>query len=308
MPDRALIGNTKYEYFGASIDLIESSRGCVGNCHFCCVTTHCGGVWRKKSPERVVREIQECNQSVKWIGYQDSEFTINMNRCREISDLVIEHGLDHFWYSAQARADDIMRDLKTFDRMVESGFKMLFIGIESAYQASLDRIGKNIKIETIKNCIKECHDRGVTIFGAIIIGNLGETYDQVLKTIEYATQLNIDIMQFTALTPIPGTRLWDEAEEKGWIEDRDWSHFDFVHPVMRTPDLTRKQLNELVHKAYKDFYIGNGYGDFFWNRMPRFVTNQNHWWFFKMLPGFMKNITTIQQFLSDIASQEIVSR
>lgn len=125
MPDRELCAGARYEYFGCSVDSLESSRGCVNHCHFCCVTAHCGRKWRRKSPERVVREIEQCSRRVKWITYQDSELTIDMKRIRAISDLVIERGLDKQWYSAQARADDIVKDVGTVDRMVESGFRML---------------------------------------------------------------------------------------------------------------------------------------------------------------------------------------
>ncbi|MBN2154213.1 MAG: radical SAM protein [Candidatus Lokiarchaeota archaeon] len=301
MPDRTLIGNTKYEYFGASIDALESSRGCVGQCNFCCVKEHTP-TWRRKSPMRVINEIQELSRKTKWIGYQDSEFTINMNRVREICDLVIEYGLDKQWYSAQVRADDLIRDKKTFGRMVDSGFKMLFIGIETAHQRSLDRIGKKISVDTIKQAVKMCHDYGVAVLGAIIIGNLGETYKDVLRTIEYAKELEIDIAQFTALTPLPKTGLWDEANRRAWIEDYDWTHYDFTRVVMRTPDLTRLQVAELVRKAYHSFYVGSYWGSYFFDKLPRYVTNRRNWWFFKMLGGFMKNIKPIQKLIMDLST------
>ncbi|MBD3186735.1 radical SAM protein [Candidatus Bathyarchaeota archaeon] len=301
MPDRDLIGNTKYEYFGASLDALESSRGCIGNCHFCCVQVHCGGIWRKKSPERVVREIAECSRKTKWISYQDSELTINMKRVKQICDLVIEHGYDNQWYGCQARADDLVREPKIVERMVESGFKFFFIGIESKHQKSLDVIGKRVTTDVIREAVEMCHDLGAAVYGAIIIGNIGETYEEVLETIDYAIELNLDIAQFTSLTPYPGTKIWDDAVKNGWIEDADWTHYDFTRTVMRTPDLTRKQVAELVHHAYKKFYIGDLWGEYFWKRAPRFFFNRQNWWFFKMLPGFMKNIDKIERLVSDLS-------
>ncbi len=302
MPDRGLIGDTRYEYFGCSVDSLESSRGCVNNCMFCCVAVHCGRKWRRKSPERVVREIAQCSRASRWITFQDSEYTIDMKRVRQISDLVIEHGLDNQWYSAQGRVDDIVKDVETVDHMVDSGFRMLFIGIESAFQSSLDRIGKNLKHEKIKEAVKILHDRGVTIYGAIIIGNIGETYEMVKKTAQYATDLELDIVQFTALTPYPGTRLWDEAKEKGWIEDSDWTHYDFVRPVMRTDLLTRLQIAELVKNAYREFYLPDVWGGYFWKRAPRFFSQKNFHWFFKMLPDFLRNIPGMYQLVKDIST------
>jgi radical SAM superfamily enzyme YgiQ (UPF0313 family) len=186
--------------------------------------------------------------------------------------------------------------------MVDAGFKMLFIGIESAHQRSLDRMGKKLGIDTVKQAIDMCHDYGVSVLGAIIIGNLGETYQDVLKTIEYAKELNVDIGQFTALTPLPKTKLWDEANKNGWIEDRDWTHYDFSRVVMRTPDLTRVQIAELVRKAYHDFYLSPYWGAFFFSKAKRYFGNRRNWWFFKMFAGFMKNIQPIKQFVIDLSS------
>ncbi|NMC03915.1 MAG: radical SAM protein [Candidatus Lokiarchaeota archaeon] len=307
MPDRSLIGNTKYEYFGATIDALETSRGCVGQCNFCCVKEHTPN-WRKKTPARVIDEIAALSRKTKWIAYQDSEFTINMNRVREICDLVIEHGFDNQWHSAQVRADDLLRDKKTFGRMVDAGFKMLFIGIESAHQRSLDRIGKKLSVDTVKQAIKMCHDYGVAVLGAIIIGNLGETYQDVLETIDYAKELDIDIGQFTALTPLPKTGLHAEAMARGWIEDHDWTHYDFTRVVMRTPDLTRSQIAQLVQKAYKDFYIGPYWGSYFFSKAKRYFSNRRNWWFFKMMPGFMKNIKPIQKLVTDLSAPIKIER
>jgi len=308
MPDRELIGNAKYEYFGASIDSLESSRGCVGRCDFCCVKEHTPN-WRKKTPARVIAEIEQLYASkTKWISFQDSEFTINMNRTDEICKLIVDHGFENRWYSAQVRADDLMRSKKVFGHMVDAGFKMLFIGIESVHQRTLDRIGKKISVDTIRQAIKMCHDYGVTIFGAIIIGNIGETYNDVLATIKYANELDLDITQFTSLTPLPKTKLWEEANQKGWIIDHDWTHYDFTRVVMRTPDLTQLQIAELVRKAYNDFYIGPYWGSYFFKKAKRFMTNRRNWWFFKMLPGFMKNIGPIQKLINDISSPPVVDQ
>lgn len=300
MPDRTLIGNAKYAYFGASIDSLESSRGCVGQCNFCCVKEHTPN-WRKKSPERVLAEIDQIYPSkTKWITFQDSEFTINMDRVDKICSLIQERGYENRWYSAQVRGDDLMRNKKVFGHMVDAGFKMLFIGIESVHQRSLDRIGKKISVDTIRQAIKMCHDYGVTVFGAMIIGNLGENVHDVIETIRYADELDIDIAQFTSLTPLPKTGLYDEAKRSGWIEDYDWTNYDFTRVVMHTPDLSVKQLAKLVNGAYKNFYIGPYLGYYFFHRLPRFLGNRRNWWFFKMLPGFMRNIDPITRLIADL--------
>ncbi len=300
-PDRSLIGNTKYEYFGASIDVLESSRGCVGKCDFCCVKEHTPN-WRKKSPQRVLAEIQQLSKKSKWISFQDSEFTINMDRVRDICDLIIDHGLEKRWYSAQVRADDLVRHKKVFGRMVDAGFKMLFIGVETVHQRSLDRIGKRMSVDTVRQAVKMCHDYGIAVFGAVLIGYLGETWRDVLETIKYSKELDLDIAQFTSLTPLPKTKLWEEANKNGWIEDYDWTHYDFQRVPMRTPDLTRKQIEMLVHRAFSEFYIGPYWGSYFFSKARRYAGNSRYWWFAKMAMGFMKNIGPVKSLVTNLGA------
>lgn len=300
-PDRAITRKNKYRYFGASIDSLESARGCYGKCNFCCVRSHWGGRWRAKSPERVIKEIATMNQRRRWFTFQDSEFTMNMPRVDKIFEYVREYGYDRRWYSAQGRLDDIVRHPDVVARMADGGFKMLFVGIESIYQKSLDIIGKRMTLKQIKEGVKLLHDHGITIFGAIIIGNLGETYEMVEKTIHFARELNVDICQFTALTPLPSTPLYARAERNGWIEDYDWTHYDFCDPVMHTPDLSVREIRELVIKAYNDFYLSQ---DYLIRKGKQFIPNRKFHWFFKMLPGFLAQTKSIIQFLHSIQERQ----
>jgi radical SAM superfamily enzyme YgiQ (UPF0313 family) len=294
-PARHLVKKNKYRYFGASIDAMETARGCPHNCNFCCVKPHWDYCWRSKSPERVLLEIASMRKDVRWHGFQDSEFTANMKRVEKIFDLIEEYGYSNKrWYSAQGRVDDVFRHPKIFEKMADRGFKFFFIGIESIFQKSLDAIGKHIKISQIKKAVKILHDNGIAIFGSIIIGNVNETWDEVLKTAEFARQLNIDIMQFTPLTPLPATPLLKEARERGWLEDEDYSHWNLIDPIMRTDNLTREQIKDAVALAYSRFYLG-GRKQNRQSYLPRksfdYFGNRKFWWFFhpKMGPRFILN-------------------
>jgi len=248
-----------------------------------------------KSPERVLKEISTMKRDVRWTAFQDSEFTANMGRIGKIFDLIHEYGYDgsrNPWYSAQGRVDDIVRRPDILKKMADSGFKMLFIGIESIYQKSLDRIGKRIKLSQIKKAVEMLHDYGISIFGSIIIGNIDETWDEVMQTAEFAYRLGIDIMQFTPLTPLPATKLYYEAHEKGWIKDYNYEHWNLCDPIMETPNLSTEQIRDAVAMAYSRFYLG-GRKKKIQQYIPRkafeFFGNKKFWWFFnlKMFPGFM---------------------
>jgi len=299
-PRRNLVRNNYYSYFGASVDVLESARGCVHDCHFCCVIQFNNRRWRKKSPERVIEELQQMNQRRTWHIFQDSEFTLNMKRVGVICDQIIQHGLENKWYSAQGRVDDVVNHPDIVDKMQEAGFKMLFIGIESIFQKSLDKIGKKITIEQIKEAVKMLHDRGITIFGSIIIGNIGENREDALKTINFARDLDIDLMQFTPLTPYPKTRLFEEATKEGWIKEPNYDKWNLVEPIMATPELSIKEIHDLVIQAYRSFYI-DGFRTNFLMRGGMRMSQDQFLWFWRMVPDFLTtSIPAIFKFIGDL--------
>jgi radical SAM superfamily enzyme YgiQ (UPF0313 family) len=298
IPRRDLVKKYDYHYFWASIDALESSRGCPHHCFFCCEAAHWGQgrpVWRYKSPERVIEEFHHMDSSKQWFIFNDSESTLNMHRIEKLCHLIKEYGYQRKWKSCQGRVDDIVKYPRIIGKMASAGWKMMFLGIESIHQKSLDTIGKKITIDQIKTAVKMLHDLGITIFGSIIIGNLGETKEDVKATIKFAEDLDIDIMQFTPLTPYPSTELYQQALQNGWISDEDFEDFsrwNLVRPIMRTPDLSTQEIYQLVQDAYRDFYFKwkeNFHRSFLVRALFRFARNPRFWWFFKMTRKFMIN-------------------
>lgn len=311
-PRRDLVKKYDYHYFWASIDALESARGCPHRCHFCCIASHWGQGWRYKSPKRVIEEFHHMDKSKQWFIFNDSESTLNMRRIEKICHLIKEHGYHRKWKSCQGRVDDVVKHPRILGKMASAGWKMMFIGIESIHQKSLDTIGKRISIEQTRKAVKMLHDYGITIFGSIIIGNIGETAEDVKATIKFAEDLDIDIMQFCPLTPYPMTRLYDQAKQEGWITDEDYTNWNLVKPIMRTPDLTTQEIYELVKWAYRDFYFKlrqKHLRSFLPRSFWRFIKNPRFWWFFRMTRKFILNgLKTAPVFIADLKSDVYLAR
>ncbi|NVM03239.1 MAG: radical SAM protein [Candidatus Helarchaeota archaeon] len=307
-PRRDLVEKYHYHYFWATIETLESSRGCPHQCHFCCISHHWGRGWRSKSPERIIEEFHHMDRKKNWFVFNDSESTLNMKRIEKICDLTMEYGYHRKWKSCQGRVDDIVKNPHIIDKMADAGWRMMFIGIESIHQKSLDTIGKRISINQIRKAVKMLHDRGITIFGSIIIGNIGETKADVMKTIHFAEDLSIDIMQFTPLTPYPKTDLYKQAKQNGWIIDEDFTNWNLVNPIMRTPDLSTEEIFELVKYAYRNFYFRlreKMHKSFFIRSGIRFLLNPRFWWFWKMARKFIVGgIKVAPDFMADLKSKE----
>ncbi len=194
----------------------------------------------------------------KLVFFVDDNFTLNKKRVLRICELIQKTHLNkHLVFVCQSRVDDIANNPDMVEQMHKSGFICFFLGIESLKQMALNRMKKGYAVDDVKKCIEICHDNGIMVFGSFIIGNIGETREDTLKTFELVKQLKIDFIMTMPLTPFPGTKLDEEAIRKGWREkDLKWGETKSgdSKPLMRTPDLTREEIQELLSQSYRSFY------------------------------------------------------
>jgi len=90
--------------------------------------------------------------------------------------------------------------------------------------------------------------------GSFILGNVHDTRETIVKTIEYAKKLNIDVAQFSALTPFPGTKFFQKMLKENRILTWDWKLFDGAHSVILGDYLKPRDIQKMIISAYIDFY------------------------------------------------------
>ncbi|HDI46267.1 MAG TPA: radical SAM protein, partial [Candidatus Methanomethylia archaeon] len=255
-PARHLLPMDKYTVLGQQtvIGHVMSSRGCPFRCIFCSSSRIFGRVWRGRSPKNVVDEIEElCDKwKAKHIEFADDTFTLNMKRAEEISKEIIRRGLDIFW-ACGARVDTLRRELVQW--MKKAGCHVIYIGVESGSQRILNLLKKGIRLEQVIKAVKWLKEAGMEITASYVIGTPGETKEEVERTIKFAVKLDTDFAQFTAMTPYPGTEVYEYAKREGLLLTNDWSKFTTIKPVMRTKELSAEEIEKLVSRAYRKFYL-----------------------------------------------------
>lgn len=253
-----LINPQPYHYLWLPAWVIETSRGCSFQCDFCCVNQFYNWTYRTKTPERVIQELYQVPSDVKLIFFADDNFTLNKKRVFRICELIKKTRLNKkFLFVCQARVADLADHPDMAREMHESGFVCVFLGVESLKQMALDRMNKGYSLEKIISCVDNCHKNGILVFGSFIIGNIGETEKDTRKTFKMMKLLDFDFIMTMPITPFPGTNLTKEAMEKGWMEkDFTWADRKIGEsiPIMKTPDLTRKKIQELLSESYRSFY------------------------------------------------------
>lgn len=225
-PARELLPMDKYRkliFQKKPITTLVTSRGCPFNCYFCSSSQFFGLKWRTRSPENILSEIEYLIKRYDYhrFAFMDDNFTLNPQRVIQISKEIINRKLNIKWW-AFSRVDELLKNEKMINLMAKSGCRMLFLGIESVSKKILDSYNKKINANDSLKAVKLLKRYGISTWGSFIIGGLEETKEMILNTIKFSKLLNPETVQFSILTPFPGTRLYQDAINAGIIIRKAW--------------------------------------------------------------------------------------
>ena len=116
-------------------------------------------------------------------------------------------------------------------------------------------------VKTIAALKDDCRELGITIHGTFILGLPGETQETIKETIEFAKEVNPHTLQVSLAAPYPGTFLYKQALENGWLDD---ANGDLVNEDGRQiaplnyPGLSHTEIFDSVDAFYRSFYFRPG--------------------------------------------------
>lgn len=231
-------------------NFIQTGRGCPVNCNFCSVTAFNGAGMRYRAIEDLTREIELRRPISKYFLFADDNLVANGERAKKFFAAITP--LDIRWGSQVTIKLGMEEAL--LKPAIKSGCRAVFIGFESIDQHSLDFSEKKFKVQKYETAIKRLHDHGVFIIGSFIFGFDTDTPDVIKRTLEFCLRNNLEMCQFSILTPFPDTRLYARFLEEGRITSFDWSKYDAFHVVYKPALMKEEQLQEAVNNAYKEYY------------------------------------------------------
>lgn len=250
-------------YFFAAADypmvMIITGRGCPFRCFFCLYPqSFHSRRYRKRSPENVVDELEYIVKElpdVREVGIEDDTFAADPQRVRAICQLIIKKKIKIKWY-CNVRSD---LGLETMKLMKKAGCRLVTVGFESANQKILDNIHKGIKVEQIREFVKDAKRAGVLVHGCFMAGNPGETKETLEEMLKFAKELNTDTMQFYPLIVYPGTEAYQWARDHGYLSTTDfgnWATPEGGHScLLNFPDLSSKEIVDFCQRATKEYYL-----------------------------------------------------
>ena len=229
---------------------IMTSWGCPFACNFCSVTAMFGRKYRFRSAESVIAEIKDKRPAR--IFFYDDNMAADKKRLKRLLQMMIDEDLVIPW-SAQVRID-VARDRELLELMRRSGCGLVYLGLESVSQDTLDSYDKSQTVDDIVEGIRILHEYGIRSHGMFVLGADTDSVQTVRDTVDFAIKNRIDTVMLNILTPLPGTPQFEELNAAGRIFEKRWHLYDAHHVVFEPKLMTPYELQIEDIRGYMRFY------------------------------------------------------
>jgi radical SAM superfamily enzyme YgiQ (UPF0313 family) len=243
VPDRSIFDKYQYEYVSA-----QTTRGCPMDCSFCSVTAFNGRLFRMRDVRQVVEEIAAVRErDIIFVDDDLNGFSPQARRrCLELFQAMAAAGLDKQWITQVTinfGDDDELPELAR-----QAGCAGVFIGLESTDTKSLAVIRKDGRsqrrgVDYYHENVARIRRHGIGVVGSFILGIDTQNMETIVADIlAFAAASDLDGLNPTILTPLPGTRDYAQFDALGRILFKnypaDWEKYTLAFPVISMPNVT----------------------------------------------------------------------
>ncbi len=230
---RNILKRDLYNYRGIQmVDLVHASRGCRFHCYPCAVAYLGGKQFRPRPIEKAIEEMAGIDNNRLFIVdnslAQDTQWELDL--FREMIPLKKK------WCSHPIEDKPEVLDLAAR------------AGAWYVYQAVFDT--SNL----IRERIKRYHDHGIGVEGTILLGLDHHTEDYIKGLIDFLLEIELDMAEFTVLTPFPHTKAYDELKAQNRIFSYDWNDYSADKVVYYPKHMSPDRLQQLFYDAWDTFY------------------------------------------------------
>ncbi len=230
---RDILNRDLYNYKGIQMfDLVHASRGCRFHCYPCAVAYLGGRQFRPRPIDKSIAEMAAIDNNRLFIV--DNSLAQDTAWEKDLFREMIP--LKKKWCSHPIEDDPAVLDLAAR------------AGAWYVYQAVFDTSDK------IRDRIKRYHDHGIAVEGTILLGLDRHTEDDIKRLIDFLLEIDLDLAEFTVLTPFPHTKAWDDLHGSGRILSYDWDDYSADKVVYQPRQMSPERLQELFQYAWDTFY------------------------------------------------------
>jgi radical SAM superfamily enzyme YgiQ (UPF0313 family) len=226
-----------------------ASRGCPYQCIFCNKSIY-GSCVRYKNPETVIKEIKSLRDlGTKEIFFQDDTFNVNEEWLFEILGRMKKEEFNGLVFRAPVRANLV--NPVQLKKLKDSGFWLLFYGVENGNAEILKSIKKGLTIEQIVDAFKITDEAGIKTEASFIIGLPGETNETIEESIGLYKKIKPYWAGFSAAIPFPCTQFTKIASEAGNIINYDYDTYWYDTPIVKTQELAAEDIVNISQRINK---------------------------------------------------------
>lgn len=246
---------------------LVTSRGCPYDCSFCAVDSISSRKWRHRPLEDCVAELRLARErypSISKLNITDSSPSQNLSRFKKFIEMYIEEKCPWSFLISNMRADKV--DGELLELLKKAGCSQLSIGVEHGDPAVFEKIGKSETLDDIRRAGLLIKKHGIKLGLCFVIGLPHDSLRATMKSVQFAKELNPDVMFWNMLHPFKGTPAYDWYKENGSIYDApDFSSYDNydyrpAEPCVEHPDFSKAQMKKahFIAKVRTGAYITHG--------------------------------------------------
>jgi radical SAM superfamily enzyme YgiQ (UPF0313 family) len=222
--------------------------------------------------ERIIAELKGLKQQgVEGVFFVDDNITLDVQRLKNLCDLIVDEKLDSMSYVIQASVKGIASDPELAGRLKSAGFKWVFLGIENGIAKNLESMGKTGVLNNTQRAVSLLQEQGIGVFGGFIIGNPDDSREDIQATYRFALELGVDHPIMQCMTPYPKTEIREQLLSEGLITNReDFSLYNgFICNIctrhMSSRELTMSMFWEGLRLYFHPRYLAKSR---FWQYSP----------------------------------------
>jgi len=246
---------------GYAFGTIQTTRGCPLNCIFCSVTAFNGSRYRQRPIPDVIREFRSVRE--KRVLLVDDNLIgtrhDHIARAKELFRAMVQADLRKEWL-AQATIN-FADDEELLALAVKAGCRGIFIGFESSTPEGLLEIGKKfnmLKGRDFRASVRRIQRHGIAVMGSFIIGLDVDKPGIGRHVADVAQRYGVDNLNVLFLTPLPGTRQWDQMKSADRIAlndfPEDWKYYTLTFPVARYKHMSLRDIIGEMVSCDRRFY------------------------------------------------------
>jgi anaerobic magnesium-protoporphyrin IX monomethyl ester cyclase len=230
---------------------LATTRGCPFKCNWCAKPIY-GNRYNSRTPAHVVQEIEMLLAQHKpdhfWMS--DDIFGLKPGWVQEFRDLVVAKNLK-FKFKIQSRVDLLLQE-DTIEALAQSGADTIWVGAESGSQKILDAMDKGTTVAQIREATQMVRKKGIKVAFFLQFGYLGETKEDIDKTINMVLELMPDDVGISVSYPLPGTKFYEKVRDQ-LSGKQNWSDSDDLDMMFQSTfnNAYYRQLHRYVHSMYR---------------------------------------------------------